>query len=65
METFVDILKQPEIGLENTDLSQNVEVVQQKKNLTLGPYLPISSGNFNIVALETSDFDTFFVTAAF
>lgn len=65
METLADILKNTDIGLKDTNFSQDVEISQQRKNLILGPYLPISSGNFNIIALETSDFETFAVTATF
>jgi len=65
METLVDILKNTDIGLKDTNFSQNIEISQQRNNFALGPYLPISSGNFNIIALETSDFESFTVTATF
>lgn len=65
MDTLVDILKKSGIDLVDTNISKNVEIVQGKPRTSLGPFLPISSGDYNIISIETSDFESFEVTATY
>lgn len=46
METVVDILKISGIDIIDTNISKNVEIVQGKPRTSLGPFLPISSGDY-------------------
>lgn len=59
METLVDILRNTDIRVIETSLSQSVEFSQRRKTYSFGPYLPISSGNFNVEAMETSNFHSY------
>lgn len=65
METVVDILKISGIDIIDTNISKNVEIVQGKPRTSLGPFLPISSGDYNIISIETKDFESFEVTATY
>ena len=65
MDTLVEVLKSSGINLIDTNTSKSVEIVQGKVPTSFGPFLPIFSGDYNIISIETSDFESFEVTATY
>jgi hypothetical protein len=63
MDNIAKIAENADIGLKTSNISRNINVGQNRISLSLGPFLPILSGNYNIVAIETSDFQSFSVTS--
>lgn len=62
MDNIAKAAENADIGLLNSNISRNINVGQNRILLSLGPFLPILSGNYNIAA-ETSDFQSFSVVS--
>jgi hypothetical protein len=65
MNMTIEILKDSAIDLIDTNLSKSIEIGQTKPRICTGPYLPIMSGNYDILSYETSDFQSFIVTGTY
>lgn len=63
MSTLVDISKIADISLTDTDLAREVDFCRGQTTLSAGPYMPILSGNYEVIAIETSDFQSFTISA--
>jgi hypothetical protein len=61
MDNKAEVAKKADIGLTDSNISKNIGVGQNHISLFSGPFLPILSGNYNIIAIETSDFQSFSV----
>jgi hypothetical protein len=65
MNNIVEIAKDADINLSETDVSKKAEVGRGYITLSAGPFLPIFSGEYNIVAYETADFQEFSVIGTY
>jgi len=61
MDNIVEISKDANINLMDTDISKKAEVGRGYSALSFGPFLPILSGDYNVEAFETADFQEFSV----
>jgi hypothetical protein len=61
MDNIVKTAKNADIGLIDSNISKDINVGQNRVSLSAGPFLPILSGNYDNIAVETSDFQSFSV----
>ena len=61
MNNIVEVSKDVNINLVDTNISKKAEVGRSYNALSFGPFLPILSGDYNIEAIETADFQEFVV----
>ena len=59
MNNIDEIAKDANIKLVDTNISKKVEVNRGHITLSTGPFLPILSGNYDIDAIETTNFEEF------
>jgi hypothetical protein len=65
MDKLERIMKDAEIGMTNTNMFSDVDICQGGTIIASGPYMPISSGNYNVISVETSDFQSFLITGKY
>jgi hypothetical protein len=65
MNNIVEIAKDANLNFVDTNISKKAEVGRGHITLFAGPFLPILSGDYNIVALETTDFQEFTITGTY
>ena len=61
MNNIVEIAKDTNIKLMDTNISKKAEVSRGHMTISAGPFLPILSGNYDIDAFETTNFEEFTV----
>ncbi len=48
----------------DTKVAKDISIGQDREAGSVGPYLPLLSGSYNVIAFETSDFESFEVTVS-
>jgi hypothetical protein len=61
MNNVIETAKDDNIDFMDTNISKKADIGRGHITLFAGPFLPILSGDYNIAAFETADFQEFTV----
>lgn len=62
MENLVVVARDAELHVLKTSTAKDISVGTVGGAMVAGPYLPISSGSYDMMVLETSDFQSFTIS---